>query len=294
MKPEEIKNRKDTIIYFLQILNDKNRPLDLGEFFIDSGYSKGIEAFENIMEEIESKGWIIIKKIPSGSVPGMPYLRTNKVTYEISLSGIEFLESETKKKNETKIFSFSKKVFNYLKPYTKGIVITVVGGIILFYIISFISSDSIHNQTSKKIFHPPYLRLENYKIKAKNKTYPIIDTLKINAIFQGSKVVLIENIKIVDYNFIDSYLFFDDEDYNYKPELELLEVIIPIPVLDSINSKIEIMLEIKRKMIFDGTRMAWFNVEDKQKIGDITIMASFKYEEKIIRDTLNTNIYIEK
>jgi hypothetical protein len=93
MKPEEVNNRKDAMIYFLLMLNERGKQIDLGEFLFSSGYTHGIESFEGLMNEMEKKGWINIRKTPSGTVPGMPWLQSNRMTYEISLDGIEYLSS---------------------------------------------------------------------------------------------------------------------------------------------------------------------------------------------------------
>ena len=93
MEPEEVNNRKDAMIYFLLMLNERGKQIDLGEFFFSSGYAHGIESFEGLMDEMQKKGWINIRKTPSGTVPGMPWLQTNRMSYEISLDGIEYLSS---------------------------------------------------------------------------------------------------------------------------------------------------------------------------------------------------------
>lgn len=93
MKPEEVNNRKDAMIYFLLMLNERGKQIDLGEFFFSSGYAHGIESFEGLMNEMQNKCWINIRKTPSGTVPGMPWLQTNRMSYEISLDGIEHLSS---------------------------------------------------------------------------------------------------------------------------------------------------------------------------------------------------------
>jgi hypothetical protein len=93
MNPEEVNNRKDAMIYFLLMLNERGKQIDLGEFFFSSGYAYGIESFEGIMDEMQKKGWINIRKTPSETVPGMPWLKTNRMSYEISLDGVEYLSS---------------------------------------------------------------------------------------------------------------------------------------------------------------------------------------------------------
>jgi hypothetical protein len=93
MKAEEIKTRKDFMIYMLQLLNEEGRQVDLGRAFFKSGYNRGIESFEGVMDELDELGWIKKRKTPTGSIPGMPYLVTNEVTYEITLRGTEYLAS---------------------------------------------------------------------------------------------------------------------------------------------------------------------------------------------------------
>ena len=142
MKPEDVKNRKDEMTYFLQFLNNANKPLDLGEFFLDSGYNKGIESFQNLMGEMELDGLIHISKTPSGHLPGLPHMQTNKVTYEITVKGVEYLikngivndtQATTEKNQKGKK---GKKKFDYLNQILIGILITVVGRLILYLLIN--------------------------------------------------------------------------------------------------------------------------------------------------------------
>ena len=102
MKPEEVNNRKDAMIYLLLQLNEKNNQIELGEAFFSSGYSGGIESFEGLMNEMDAEGLIKKTETPSGSVPGMPWLKTNKVTYEISFKGVEYLAENGKIEDSTK------------------------------------------------------------------------------------------------------------------------------------------------------------------------------------------------
>lgn len=292
MNPDKIKDRKGAILYFLHILNEKNKPLDLGDFFLDSGYTKGIESFENIMEEMESKGWIIIKKIPSGSLPGKPYMRTNRVTYEISLDGVEYLKANQR-------FFLSRLIRNIkgmgtFKQILIGVIISVIAGIILIFLTPIFSNKPKNFDKHSEVIFRPYLELKNYKIKAQNKTYPSIDRLLIKAKYRGSQTILRKDIKIVRYSFIESPYFHKSIDYQDEPSLELLEVIIPFALLDSTNSETEIELELKRKMILDGNYMAWFKKEDKQIIGDISIAIPYSIGGEVLIDTLNTDIYIIK
>jgi len=295
MKPEEVNNRKEAIIYFLQILKEKNGPIDLGEFFFNSGYTRGIESFERMMEEMQTKGWIIISRTPSGSVPGMPYLRTNKVTYEISLDGLEYLENYTNNGKVLSNWKFLKKVSAKSKKIIGqiviGLVITIVGGLILQSLITPNNNEAIksRNQITK-----PLVYLEKYKIKAQNITYPTFDTLKINFQYQGSTVIIKDDFRIIGYNFQESYLFYKNEEYNDKPEIRLLEVINSNVILDSLHPKNNLLLEVQRKMIFDGNYMAWFDKEDKQVIGDISIEYTYLLNNKEFRDTLKSEIFLVK
>ncbi len=295
MKPEDVNNRKEAVLYFLQILKEKNGPVDLGDFFLNSGYTRGIDSFQIMMKEMESKGLIYINKTPSGSVPGMPFLKTNKVTYEISLDGLDYFDKHIKKKQSPRIFTLIQRITSFSKKTVgqilTGLVVTVIGGLILHNIIA--SGITTENSTDNFLYKPLF-QLDKYKIKAENKNFPALDTLKIKVKYQGSKIVINNDFEIVDYSFNDSHLFYKDVEFNDKPSLNLLEVINPNPIVDSLNRKTDVLLEIKRKMIFDGNYMAWFEREDKQVIGEIVIAYSFKSGNETLKDTLKSDIYVEQ
>lgn len=105
MKPEEVNNRKDAMLYILLLLNEKNRQLELGEAFFSSGYTGGIQSFEGLMDEMNEEGLIKKTKTPNGSLPGMPWLIKNTVTYEISFKGVEYLAKNGKIEDSTKALS---------------------------------------------------------------------------------------------------------------------------------------------------------------------------------------------
>jgi hypothetical protein len=93
MEADDVKNRKEAVIYTLLELNKKNKPVSFGNFFLDSGYSLGIDSFKDMLEEMYQKGWLTKSETPSGHVPGMPYLRTVDIKYGISLNGFNYLVS---------------------------------------------------------------------------------------------------------------------------------------------------------------------------------------------------------
>jgi DNA-binding PadR family transcriptional regulator len=139
MEPEEVENRKDAMIYMLLLLNEKSYPVDFSKFFFESGYQYGLESFESLMEDMESEGWIKIKRTPSGNVQHLPFLKTIKVSYEITLNGIEYLASigkiKDKHSKKTRKKGFLKIIKGNIKEIIIGIIITVLGSLIVYLFI---------------------------------------------------------------------------------------------------------------------------------------------------------------
>lgn len=135
-------------MFILNLLNDEGRQLELADALFKSGYNRGIESFEGIMDELSNKGWIIKNMTPTGHVPGMPHLRTNKVTYEISLEGIDYLVSigqledkfpnkEDQSQSASSQNITTKAAAPAIATITKisiGVVTTVLGGLIIWYL----------------------------------------------------------------------------------------------------------------------------------------------------------------
>jgi hypothetical protein len=93
MEREDVKTKKDLMIYILLMLNEKAGTFEMTQLFLKSGYALGIESFENLMDELQENKWIKIHKTPTGTVPNMPWLITNTITYDITLTGVEHLIS---------------------------------------------------------------------------------------------------------------------------------------------------------------------------------------------------------
>ena len=182
----------------------------------------------------------------------------------------------------------------HLKEIIIGIIITVVGGIILNIIPSPKEIFGNKKASSESVFQKPYVIIENYKIKALNETARNLDTLLVKLKYQGSKITLNSNFKLVDYEFYEKQYFNLGDRNEFEPELELIEVNMPNPILDSLSKNSEIQLEIKRKLIFDGHKMAYFEENDKERIGNLRIAFNYEYQDKIVNDTLTSGIYIVK
>ena len=93
MEREDVKTKKDLMIYILLMLNEKAGTFEMTQLFLKSGYALGIESFENLMDELQENKWIKIHKTPTGTVPNTPWLITNTITYDITLTGVEHLIS---------------------------------------------------------------------------------------------------------------------------------------------------------------------------------------------------------
>lgn len=184
--------------------------------------------------------------------------------------------------NKSKIKAF------FYNPYS----VTIIGGLILSFLIWLFSNTNSVNGIYFQNFKKPLCELQNYKIIAANNRS--VDTLLLKLHFQGSKVVLNQKIKLVRYKFTDQQYFYKETYMTFVPEIEILESFFKNPFLDSTNTIEKVIIQIKRKMIFDGYSMAYFKVEDKKIIGNLTLALSYSYQDKMFYDTLDTDIYIVK
>ena len=90
---EDVKNRKELMIFLLLELHKKNRLVDFGDFFMESGYAQGIESFRKILNDMTEKKWLTKIEERNGKFalnnPGLPLL---ELKYGIDIDGIEYLE----------------------------------------------------------------------------------------------------------------------------------------------------------------------------------------------------------
>jgi len=206
----------------------------------------------------------------------------------ILLVDSELLISNQKKKTKP-----SKKKY-YLKEIIIGVIITVIGGVILKLIFNPKEIFQTEKNNTQASFQKPNISINNYKLKAINETTRNLDTVSVRFKYQGSKIILNTNFELIDYNFYEQQYFHLGNRNEFIPELELIEVMLANPVLDSLNKESYVKIELKRKLIFDGQKMAYFEENDKEKIGDFRLAFNYKHEDKVINDTLTSGIYIVK
>jgi len=211
----------------------------------------------------------------------------NEVEVTLLVDSQFVISNQKKKTNPTK-----RKY--YLKEIIIGIIVTVVGGIILNLILNPKEILQTKKNNTQASFQKPNIRIENYKLKALNETARNLDTVSVKFKYQGSKIILNSNFKLIDYNFYEQQYFHLGNRNEFDPELELIEVMLENPILDSLNDESSIKIELKRRLIFDGQKMAYFEENDKEQIGNFRLAFNYQYKEKVINDTLTSGIYIVK
>tara|TARA_R110001632_G_scaffold156117_1_gene274398 strand:- start:526 stop:1500 length:975 start_codon:yes stop_codon:yes gene_type:complete len=195
--------------------------------------------------------------------------------------------------NQMEEKKLSKKNY-YLKEISIGIIITVLGGMILNLILNPKAIFQTKKHYTETRFQKPNISIENYKLKALNETSRNLDTVSVRFKYQGSKIILNSNFKLIDYNFYEQQYFYLGNRNEFNPELELIEVMLTNPILDSLNNESEIKIELKRRLIFDGHKMAYFEENDKEQIGNFRLAFNYNYDDRIIKDTITSGIYIVK
>lgn len=199
----------------------------------------------------------------------------------------DFKPTNHYKETESKQSKWKKFIYD---PYTVGI---GTGLILLAFTIYFTSKSSSNQDISN--FNKPLFELQNYKIRFDNeKPYPPIDTLTIKIRYNGAKIIVDKNFKLLNYKFTDNQYFYRDLNFPSDPKLELVEVFLRDRIIDSSNGSETVLIQLKRQMIFNGTAVAFFNKEDKKIIGNLSIGFSYSYQGNIIQDSLSANIYVVK
>lgn len=282
MEREKIINRKELIIYLLEELNKKQKPVRLDEFFIEIGYAKGLESFREILTEMSKNGWINTLEEQGGLALGI--LPTISYKYSISVRGIEYLENLKPKSKEQLLIKFIK---DHLKEILIGIFVTVIGGLLLHFIIN--GSFNFSQSRSSKVTNP-YLKIENYKIPPKNEELYSIDNLELTAEYQGAKFSLEPEVQLIDFKIIDDYYIFE----KIKPTLEVIETSLDQPNINEINKKGTYDIQLRRKIIFDGLKIFDFKNTDKLHIGNVRFLVKYKIENSKYSDTILSKIFIEK
>ncbi|MDC9721876.1 MAG: hypothetical protein PSN34_03770, partial [Urechidicola sp.] len=93
MKKEDVTNRKELMIFLLLELHKKNRLVDFGDFFMESGYAQGVESFKKTLNDMHEKGWLTKIEERNGKYAlGMEHLPLLDLKYGIDIDGIEYLE----------------------------------------------------------------------------------------------------------------------------------------------------------------------------------------------------------
>ncbi|ULC58585.1 hypothetical protein MBM09_11715 [Flaviramulus sp. BrNp1-15] len=208
---------------------------------------------------------------------------------EITKKGYEFLKFGGYSKLSSKWKINLKKIL--YDPWT----IAIFGGLIVGYILLF-SNSSIENTSnhSNKLVKP-LVRVEPYRITTNMDSFTTIDSLEIEFTYQGTKSIINENFRIVNYEFYDKpYILKEAQGFEMKPEINLLETFISNPIIDSVNTKESVILQIKRKMLLSGNRIAYFEKEDKEILGVINIAFDYVLNDSVVKDSIMTKIYFEK
>jgi hypothetical protein len=78
-------NRKDLLIHYLKVLYNRNRPISFSDLISDNLPSGGPEEFQSVMNELESKKFIMVTARQEG-------MRLHR-SFSISLDGIDYLAS---------------------------------------------------------------------------------------------------------------------------------------------------------------------------------------------------------
>lgn len=91
MKREDITNKKELALFILTDLSKRSGPMTFNDLFWEYGAGLGLDNFKNLLEEMCRKGWLNKTEEDTGSVPGYPHLRTQKVEYGISFDGIDHI-----------------------------------------------------------------------------------------------------------------------------------------------------------------------------------------------------------
>lgn len=283
MEIENVTNRKDLIIFLLEELNKKQKPVRLDEFFFEINYAKGLESFQEVLQEMTKKGWINTLEEKGGLAFGI--LPTISYKYSISLNGIDYLQSLKPKSK----FSIALNYFNnHLKEIIIGIIITVIGGFILHLVINNYSL-GFSTESSRKILKP-YLKVDNYRVPPENEDLYSLDKIKITADYQGSNFTLDDEVQLIEVKFIDDFYFLEE----ISPSIEVLETSIENPIINKYNKRGTYNIQLKRKIVFDGLRIFDFKKTDKIQIGTAQFLVKYKLQNSIYSDTLISKIFIEK
>lgn len=214
---------------------------------------------------------------------GDGFIITKQGEYFIEIEGGYGSKIDSKQKRSLKSF--------FYHSYVRGILIVIIGGILLIFLIRLIFSDTqnIEEKGSEILIIP-----NNYKIHMQNNEYPKLDTLNIDITYRGIDAVISKDFEMLEYKFDNALYFYKDPELFIKPELEILETFISNPLIDSNNRKPIVGIQIKRKMIFNGIREAYFEPTDKLQIGYLKMIAKYESNNKKKQDTLNVKIFLEK
>lgn len=140
------------------------------------------------------------------------------------------------------------------------------------------------HENSLKTLTKPFFELSNYYIQVKNTTYPDLDTLLLK--YDGIQRM---NIDLKKIKLIDSHIK-DDLVFHKGKEVAPFSV----SLIDLYVRNDSILIEISRKMIFDGFYSAYFEQEDKHEVGGLSFLIPYKIENQIFTDTVTNKIYLIK
>lgn len=136
-----------------------------------------------------------------------------------------------------------------------------------------------------------YLTLipDRYRIDIR-KNGTVLDTLKLKFYADSCDFILQGDFQIKKLRFNNENYFYKDA--ILKPSLKISDVIYYSPVIKGKRTIDSLALEIKREILFDGYKIAWFKKNDKTQIGDFWLEYSYKINDQLKKDSSKIGIYL--
>lgn len=190
-----------------------------------------------------------------------------------------------------------KKRFNSIKSFLGKVMIVALGGTLATLVTVLYLIPAFTNETSKDYLAvdkclKPLISLDNYRIKMTNQGGPNhLDILTAKIISRDCDLIF-KRVELIDFNIDKNLLVYENKGFPIPPKIELLEVEVPKPIVGAGNKEMLINIELKRTTIFKGEQEAYFEVSDKQKIGNLTFCFFYAVNDEVLVDTLKSEILI--
>lgn len=189
-------------------------------------------------------------------------------------------------------YKFKKnRVLGLPKWLFRGIITSLIGGIILILFTPLFQGKGRVSQDNCQDLH---LEVYPFRINVSEGQYNELDTIPLVFHYMGCPAIINNDVKLTSYTFMNKSFFYTDNSSLFEPEISIIEVLTDKEFIDSVNPKATAFIQIKKKIIMDGYRAAWFDVEDKVKIGQMTFEFHYEINHKQISDSTVIPIYIEK